>query len=607
MIRTNEITPMSATARLTLRAATVALAIVCCMKAAPAAAVLPQTGPGALDPTFGNGTGMLTTALAGGIYPYGAALQPDGKLVVASSVSRPGDTWAFGVTRYLQDGTLDAAFGDGGTGIYPHTLNDGPGGFGAAIGPNGRILVIGFSQPDSTYRCTILALDAAGHPDAGFGSNGYVDLLPTAGGTAQCNGAVVQPDGRIVVIGSETLNVTQSFAARLLPDGRMDASFNGTGLLKLPLADGFYAKSLTLLPDGVVLASGATANKPHKGVLVRIRADGTLDPAFADGGRYVTAAPGTGVDFYASAIAADGRIVVAGYRGDLKVSPLVARFSASGVPDASFGNAGYLDFAIDGNAGFARSIVVQRDGKYLLEARVVLADKSVHYTIVRMLPGGALDPSFGQGGASVLPSFIAASKDYNYGMVVGPDEKIWVAGNVLANGTGYSGIARLLGDEVRTPIVEFYNTTLNHYFITADPAEAGAIDAGAAGPGWSRTGEAWNSGGPDRVCRFYGSPELDPATGLRKGPNGHFYTISSGECAQVKQDAGWKFESYDFSGWPMAAGATCPAGTLAVKRAYNNRFAVNDSNHRYATSDAIYEQMIASGWSGEGTVFCAPE
>ena len=50
----------------------------------------------------------------------------------------------------------------------------------------------------------------------------------------------------------------------------------------------------------------------------------------------------------------------------------------------------------------------------------------------------------------------------------------------------------------------------------------------------------------------------------------------------------------------------CAAGTTPVKRAYNNRFAVNDSNHRYATSDAIYAQMLADGWSGEGTVFCAP-
>ena len=156
-----------------------------------------------------------------------------------------------------------------------------------------------------------------------------------------------------------------------------------------------------------------------------------------------------------------------------------------------------------------------------------------------------------------------------------------------------------------TNVVEFYNTILNHYFITADPNEAAAIDLGSAGPGWSRTGQTWKSGGPNRVCRFYGSIEINPVTGLRRGPNSHFYTIVAGECAFVKLDLGWHFESYDFSGWP-ATGSTCPAGTIPVKRVYNNGFARGiDSNHRYMTSDILYSQMLALGWSGEGTVLCA--
>ena len=48
----------------------------------------------------------------------------------------------------------------------------------------------------------------------------------------------------------------------------------------------------------------------------------------------------------------------------------------------------------------------------------------------------------------------------------------------------------------------------------------------------------------------------------------------------------------------------CPAGTLPVLRAYNRRFAQNDSNHRYTVSQAIYDQMTARGWQGEGVVMC---
>jgi len=154
-------------------------------------------------------------------------------------------------------------------------------------------------------------------------------------------------------------------------------------------------------------------------------------------------------------------------------------------------------------------------------------------------------------------------------------------------------------------LIEFYNTTLNHYFITIDPNEAAAIDSGAAGPGWQRTGKtiaayispAAAPAGAAAVCRFYGNV----AAG---GPNGHFYTADAAECAQVKQDAGWHYERIEFYVQTKVGGA-CPANTAPVYRAYNGRFAQHDSNHRYTTDVATYNGMVAQGWSGEGVVFCA--
>ena len=49
-------------------------------------------------------------------------------------------------------------------------------------------------------------------------------------------------------------------------------------------------------------------------------------------------------------------------------------------------------------------------------------------------------------------------------------------------------------------VVEFYNTNLDHYFITADTNEAAQIDGGSAGPGWSRTGNSFRSGGSTSVA-----------------------------------------------------------------------------------------------------------
>src|SRR5262249_2391157 len=147
---------------------------------------------------------------------------------------------------------------------------------------------------------------------------------------------------------------------------------------------------------------------------------------------------------------------------------------------------------------------------------------------------------------------------------------------------------------VSNTVVEFYNYLLDHYFITVSSAEQASIDAGGSGPGWTRTGKMFTSGGTKLACRFYGP-----------GPKSHFYTIDADECASAMLDPDWTCESYAFSVIAAPTAGPCPAGTIPVHRLYNNRYMYNDSNHRYVTSAAIYQQMIEVGWKGEGVVFCA--
>jgi len=48
---------------------------------------------------------------------------------------------------------------------------------------------------------------------------------------------------------------------------------------------------------------------------------------------------------------------------------------------------------------------------------------------------------------------------------------------------------------------------------------------------------------------------------------------------------------------PDPATGACPSGDVPVYRVWNQRF---DSNHRYTTSTAIRDQMIARGGVAEG-------
>jgi hypothetical protein len=156
-------------------------------------------------------------------------------------------------------------------------------------------------------------------------------------------------------------------------------------------------------------------------------------------------------------------------------------------------------------------------------------------------------------------------------------------------------------------VTEYYNTILDHYFVTSGDGERASIDSGNAGPGWARTGFTFNVSADPRdgwmpVCRFYGNPQLGP-DGRRIGPNSHFYTIDAGECELVKTDRGWIYEGTAFYAVRLQDGA-CPAPLRIVWRAYNNGYPAKDANHRYATDLSQLEAMRSRGWSVEGPTMC---
>ena len=149
--------------------------------------------------------------------------------------------------------------------------------------------------------------------------------------------------------------------------------------------------------------------------------------------------------------------------------------------------------------------------------------------------------------------------------------------------------------------IEYYNPSLDHYFMTAEPAEAAMLDAGLVVPGWYRTGYEFNVYARDtpagvQACRFFGTPGI--------GPNTHFFSILANECSILMRDPLWTFEGIAFRvDAPDAIGA-CPADRVPVVRMYNNGKG-GQANHRYLTSHSEIGAMLLEGWMVEGPVFCS--
>jgi carboxyl-terminal processing protease len=154
------------------------------------------------------------------------------------------------------------------------------------------------------------------------------------------------------------------------------------------------------------------------------------------------------------------------------------------------------------------------------------------------------------------------------------------------------------------------------YFYTADPGEQAYVDSGAAGA-FKRTGAQFPLGGTAPVCRFYGS--------VSPGPNSHFYTVYPDECAQLRATQVTPTPStaqqWNYEGSPLkatvpvidAAGArSCPSGTMAVYRAYNNAYPATggknawDSNHRFSARLADVQTLVNAGWVSDNIAMCVP-
>jgi uncharacterized protein (DUF1800 family) len=149
--------------------------------------------------------------------------------------------------------------------------------------------------------------------------------------------------------------------------------------------------------------------------------------------------------------------------------------------------------------------------------------------------------------------------------------------------------------------IEFYNPSINHYFVTAYPEEAAALEAGTNVKGWKRTGGQFTvfteaADGLAAVCRFFGTPG--------KGPNSHFYTADPAECAKVKTLPAWTYEGIAFH-IPLPGNGQC-GGNWPVYRSYYSD-QVADANHRFTSDLTAHVRMKERrGDILEGVVMCAP-
>ena len=189
--------------------------------------------------------------------------------------------------------------------------------------------------------------------DQTFGGIGFVNIDPDNNAadekTLNSGGVAVQPDGKIVVVGSGYFSATGLDLAviRYNSDGTLDTSFGDPDPLNPPLRRGYVVtavstqndmpKAMALQTDGKIVVTSLGAGFK----VIRYNVNGVLDSSFGSGGIVTFSGPVNDI-----ALQANGKIITSGAGGFN-----LARLNTNGTLDSTFGSGGYVSANPGGKKG----------------------------------------------------------------------------------------------------------------------------------------------------------------------------------------------------------------------------------------------------------------
>lgn len=313
---------------------------------------------GSPDPEFGT-DGKVSLNISEYLNKITALLiQPDGKIIgvgYASSIS--SSVYDIVLIRLLADGSPDPDFGTNGMISYGEDAISEKA-YAAALQSDGKIVVAATHGTNESFAMNVVRFNTDGTPDSFFGINGTSNH--SFGGLFEkaCDVAI-QPDGKIIIAGySDTYQTNSIVLGRLLPDGTIDNTFGYGGfIVNNPCSSNDMATSVALQDDGKILVGGTSGEGTNNTfMLLRFNTDATPDGGFGNSGTVTSSYTGSS---NAIAIQADDKIVLGGTTGYIYA---LERYNNDGTPDTTFGINGRTEGPGDPYSGI-ESIALQEDEK----------------------------------------------------------------------------------------------------------------------------------------------------------------------------------------------------------------------------------------------------
>lgn len=359
---------------------------------------------GTLDKTYGEGG---QTQIDVGVAPYvfanatAIAVDSQGRTVMAGTLtaSTPIPQEGFILVRYLPDGKLDTSFNNDGIVSYPFFSS---GSVRGILFQGSKIVLYG---QDGGLISAMRFLDN-GSLDTTFGNGGEIR---TVGGSAR-SGAL-QTDQKIVLGGTAYEGLpyrggdADMVIIRLTANGQLDNGFSDQGIWRgnSDPDDNRLDEINAVAVQGDKILYGGIWNSEYS-VVGRLTSTGAYDYDFGDGAVILNALPEPSSSWYefdsvyAIKVLSNNSFLIGG-------GTAIARYSANGVLDTSFGKNGFAPYS-------AESLAIDSAGRIVAQHVGWQAPGPVYgpypidswpsYThtasAFRLKSNGELDTSFGENG-----------------------------------------------------------------------------------------------------------------------------------------------------------------------------------------------------------------
>jgi uncharacterized delta-60 repeat protein len=389
-----------------------------------------------LDPSFGN-NGVVLKSVRDYAVPREMAKQPDGKLVLAGVSVLDGM-----VVRFLGNGQPDNTFGNNGVVLIPNP-NGGSENYSDLVLMGDRIVTGGWEFTAGVDTNVVTVFKSDGSLDSSFGVNGFKKFRLDGTAYEQYITSIARVnDSQLVAAGIYYNHITDNldiFVVKLDKQGNFVSSFGNNGQLFIDhQSQQELVHDITTDPAGNIYLAGYTggagpAGQFHHAMVIKIKPDGTLDPAFANQGKLIQdiVLPGSITssldEWYVMAWQQDN-IILGGYSGlGFQREMIMQRIKTNGRIDSSFAH----------NSLMRASVCPQTYGEVSINKIIVTPDNKIMAGCTsncgsdgnyRMLlagytSAGKTDSTFGINGYMTMPG-LQNYDEKTTGLVLNPDGTI---------------------------------------------------------------------------------------------------------------------------------------------------------------------------------------